>query len=78
MADHIYFDNKQQRPQGTSRAVMHNCLFNEGNNTERNGATQEDTTRNDHNRLDDTHRRAIHGIAEDNSVEDNRRRREER
>jgi len=37
-----------------------------------------DVTRNDHNRLDDTHRRAIHGIAEDNSVEDNRMRREER
>ena len=37
-----------------------------------------DATRNDHNRLDDTHRREIHGIVKDNSVEDNRRRREER
>ena len=28
-----------------------------------------DATLNDHNRIDDTHRRAIHAIAEDNSVE---------
>jgi len=57
---------------------MHNWLFNEGHNTEENDAIQENTTLNDHNRIDDTHRRAIHGIAEDNSVEDKRRRREER
>ena len=57
---------------------MHNWLFNEGNNTDRNDATQVDVTRNAHNQLDDTHRRVIHGISEDNSAEDNRRRREER
>ena len=36
MADHIYFDNKQHRPQGASRAVMYGWLFNEGNTTEQN------------------------------------------
>jgi hypothetical protein len=55
ITDHIYFDNTQKRPQGTSRAVMHNWLFNEGTNTERNFATQVDAPRNAHNRLDDTH-----------------------
>ena len=49
MADHIYFDNKQQRPQGTSRAVLENWLFNTENNTEMNDATQEDATLHDHN-----------------------------
>mmetsp|Transcript_13870 Transcript_13870/g.16116 ORF Transcript_13870/g.16116 Transcript_13870/m.16116 type:complete len:99 (+) Transcript_13870:288-584(+) len=79
IADHIYFDNKQHRPQGASRAVMYNWLFNDGNTTEQNDATQEDATRNDHNQIDDTQWRAIiNAITEDNSLEDNLRRREER
>ena len=78
IADHLYFDKTQKCPQGTSRAVMHNWLFNKGNNIDRNDTTLVDVTRNDHNLLDDTHRRAIHGTAEDNSVEDNMRRMEKR
>jgi len=78
MVDHIYFDNKQQRTQGTSRAVIKNWLYNTGNETDMNDVTQEDTTLHDHNRIDDTQRRAIHAIAEDNIVEDKRMQEEER
>ena len=40
--------------------------------------TQEDAPLHDHNRIDDTQRRAIHAIAKDNNVEDKRRREGER
>jgi hypothetical protein len=76
--DHIYIDDKQQRTQGTSRSEMGNWLYNTGNNTDMNDVNQEDATLHDHNRIDDTQRRAIHAIAEDITVEDTRMREEER
>ena len=57
--------------------MIENWLFNTGNDTERNDVTQEDATLHDHNRIDDTQRRAIHAIVEDNNVEDKRMREEE-
>ena len=76
MVDHIYFDGKEQRTQGTSRSVMENWLFNTGN-TDINELNQEDATLHDHNRIDDTQRRAIHSIAEETIVEDKRMQKEE-
>ena len=77
VVDHIYFDDKEQRTQGTSRSVMENWLFNTGNNTDMNDVNQEDATLHDHNRIDDTQRRAIHAIAEENTEEDKRMQEEE-
>jgi len=72
MVDHKYFDDKERRTQGTSRSVMENWLYNTGNKTDTNDVNQEDASLHDHNRIDDTQRRAIHAIAEDNAVEDKR------
>ena len=77
MVDYIYFGGKEQGTQGTSRSVMENWLFNTGNNTDMNDVNQEDATLHDHNRIDDTQRRAIHAIAEENTVEDKRMQEEE-
>jgi len=51
---------------------MENWLYNTGNNTDIHNVNQEDAALHDHNRIDDTQRRAIHAIAEDNIVEDKR------
>ena len=42
-----------------------------------NDVNQEDATLHDHNRIDDTQRRAIHAIAEETIVEDKRMQEEE-
>jgi hypothetical protein len=77
VVDHIYFDDKEQRTQGTSRSVMKNWLYNTGNSTDMNDVNQEYATLHDHNRIDDTQRRAIHAIAEENTEEDKRMQEEE-
>ena len=56
----------------------HNWSHNEGINADVNDETQEDATLNFHNRIGGTQRLLIHNIAEGNSVEAKRRRKEER